>query len=378
MDAAIAAQMVLTVVEPESSGIGGGAFMLLWDPAKKKMTSFDGRETAPASATPTMFLDANGQPRAKMDAIPGGLSVGIPGVVAMLGLAHSKYGKLPWPKLLWPAITLAQNGFAVPKKLAFTLKEYPQLAKMPDIKRHFFHTDGTPYAEGETMTNLELAAIFRLIARRGPDVFYHGPIANQIAYAVQHAPINPGGMTANDIAQYKAVERVPVCGFYRKDKVCSMGPPSSGGIAVIQMLETLERFPPKQLATDTLEGVHLFTQASRLAFADRGEYLGDPAFVNVPVSGLLNRTYLAQRSKLIDPKKDMGTALPGNPPRSKADHASQRSPRTSRHQPYVHRGRQGHGRVDDDDGGRPVRVCADGQWLHPRQSAHRFLVRARI
>ncbi len=326
VDAAIAAQMVLTVVEPESSGIGGGAFMLLWDPAKKKMTSFDGRETAPASATPTMFLDATGQPRGKMQVIPGGLSVGIPGVVAMLGLAHSKYGKLPWPKLIWPAITLAQNGFAVPKKLAFTLKEYPQIAKMPDMKRHFFHADGTPYAEGETMTNPELAATFRLIARRGPDVFYHGPIATQIVNAVQNAPVNPGGMTAADIGGYKAVERAPVCGVYRKDKVCSMAPPSSGGIAVLQMLEMLERFPSKKLATDTLDGVHLFTQASRLAFADRGEYLGDPAFVDVPVSGLLNRAYIAKRSKLIDPRKDMGAALPGNPPGSKADHAPQRTP----------------------------------------------------
>ena len=144
VDAAIAAQMVLTLVEPESSGIGGGAFMLLWDPAKKKMTSFDGRETAPASATPTMFLDANGKPRGHGDAIPGGLSVGVPGVVAMLDLAHKKYGKLPWAKLFQPAINLATKGFKVPKKLAFTLREYPRLAEMPDIKRHFFHADGTP------------------------------------------------------------------------------------------------------------------------------------------------------------------------------------------------------------------------------------------
>ncbi len=376
VDAAIAAQMVLTVVEPESSGIGGGAFMLLWDPAKKKMTSFDGRETAPASATPTMFLDASGQPRGKMQAIPGGLSVGIPGVVAMLDLAHRKYGRLPWPKLLWPAITLAQNGFAVPKKLAWTLKQYPQMAKMPDIKRHFFHADGTPYAEGETMTNPELAATFRLIARKGPDVFYHGPIARQIADAVQHAPVNPGGMTMADIANYKAMERAPVCGLYRKEKICSMGPPSSGGIAVLQILGVLERFAPKTLAPDTLEGVHLFTQASRLAFADRGEYLGDPAFVNVPVSGLLNRAYLAKRSKLINPRKDMGTALAGNPPGSKAGHAPQRSPE--------HAGTS-HMSIVDDKGvvvsmtttvEATVRIGDDGQRLHPRQPADRFLVRA--
>jgi len=326
VDAAIAAQMVLTLVEPESSGLGGGAFMLLWDPAKKKMTSFDGRETAPASATPTMFLDANGKPRGKMGVIPGGLSVGIPGVLAMLDLAHSKYGKLRWPALLWPAINLAETGFAVPKKLADTLKAYPQMAQMPDIKRVFYHEDGTPYAEGETMKNMELAATLRMIARKGPDVFYRGPIGRKIAYAVQHAPINPGGMTVEDIAKYKAVERVPVCGTYRRNKLCSMGPPSSGGIAVIQILDLLERFPSKKLATDTLGGAHLFTQASRLAFADRGEYLGDPAFVNVPVNGLLNRTYLAKRSKLIDPAKDMGAADPGTPPQGKKKFAPQRSP----------------------------------------------------
>src|SRR6185503_7487677 len=162
VDAAIAAQIVLTLVEPESSGIGGGAFMLLFDPAKKRMTSFDGRETAPASATPTMFLDANGKPRAKSDAIPGGLSVGVPGVVAMLDLAHKKYGRLPWAKLFQPAIDLADKGFKVPKKLAFTLREYTRLADMPDIKRHFFHADGTPYAEGEVLKNPELAATLRL------------------------------------------------------------------------------------------------------------------------------------------------------------------------------------------------------------------------
>jgi len=326
VDAAIAAQMVLTLVEPESSGLGGGAFMLLWDPAKKKMTSFDGRETAPASATPTMFLDVKGQPRSKMGVIPGGLSVGVPGVLAMLDLAHQKYGKLRWNALLWPAINLAQTGFQVPKKLAFTLKQYPQMAQMPDIKRVFFHEDGTPYAEGETMKNPELAATLRMIARKGPQVFYRGPIGRQIAYAVQHAPINPGGMTWQDVGTYKAVERAPVCGTYRRNKICSMGPPSSGGIAVLQILDMLERFPSNKLNTETLGGAHLFTQASRLAFADRGEYLGDPAFVNVPVNGLLNRAYLAKRSQLIDATKDMGEASPGNPPASPAKHAPQRNP----------------------------------------------------
>jgi gamma-glutamyltranspeptidase/glutathione hydrolase len=311
VDAAIATQMVLTLVEPESSGIGGGAFMLLFDPAKKKMTSFDGREIAPASATATMFLDANGKPRGHMDAIPGGLSVGVPGVLAMLDLAHKRYGKLPWAKLFQPAIDLATKGFKVPKKLAFTLSTYTHLADMPDMKRHFFHADGTPYAEGEVLKNPELAATLRLIAKGGAKAFYSGVVAQAIVDKVGHAPVNPGGMTLTDLANYRAREREPVCGAYRVYKLCSMGPPSSGGIAVLQILDLLERFPPKDLAPDTLGGVHLFTQASRLAYADRAQYLGDPDFVTVPVKGLLDRAYLAKRSLLIDPAKDMGTAAPG-------------------------------------------------------------------
>ena len=312
VDAAIAAQMVLTLVEPESSGIGGGAFMLLFDPAKKKVTSFDGRETAPASATPTMFLDASGKPRGNRDAIPGGLSVGIPGVVAMLDLAHRKYGKLPWAKLFQPAIALAERGFAVPHKLAVTLQQYPQMARMPDIKHYFYHPDGTPYAEGEILKNPDLAETLRAIAKGGPKAFYSGAVAQAIVDKVQHAPVNPAGMTLADLANYKAREREPVCGPYRRYKLCSMGPPSSGGIAILQILGMLERFPSKALAPDTLEGVHLFTQASRLAYADRGEYLGDPAFVTVPVRGLLDPTYLAGRSALINPAKDMGEAMPGD------------------------------------------------------------------
>ncbi len=276
IDAAIAAQMVLTLVEPESSGIGGGAFLLLWDAKKKHMTSFDGRETAPASATPGMFLGADGKPRPKAEAIPGGLSVGIPGVVAMLDLAHRKYGKLPWAALFQPAIDLAEKGFPVGKKLAATLRDYPRMAEMPDIKAHFYHPDGSPYAEGETLKNPELAATLRAIAAKGPKAFYEGAIAQAIVDKVSRAPVNPAAMTLADLKGYRARERAPVCGIYRRYKLCSMGPPSSGGIAILQILGMLERFPSRALATDTLEGVHLFTQASRLAFADRGAYLGDP------------------------------------------------------------------------------------------------------
>jgi gamma-glutamyltranspeptidase/glutathione hydrolase len=328
VDAAIAAQMVLTLVEPESSGIGGGAFLLIYDPKTKKVTSFDGREMAPASATLGMFLDATGKPRPHMDAIPGGLSVGVPGDVAVLEMVHKRYGKLPWATLFGPAIKLAQSGFPVSRKLAAELRELPQMGQMPDVKRYLYKADGTPVAEGDILKNPELAQTLRLIAKGGAHAFYTGPIAQAIVDAVQHAPVNPGGMTLADIASYVAKERTPVCGTYRVYKLCSMGPPSSGGVSVLQMLGMLERFPSPQLAMGTVGGIHLFTQASRLAFADRAMYVADPDIVNVPVTGLLDKTYLAQRTALIDPAHDMGTATAGTPPMKHAalDFAPQRTP----------------------------------------------------
>lgn len=326
VDAAIAAQMVLTLVEPESSGLGGGAFMVLWDPAKKQVISFDGRESAPASARPGMFLDKSGKPRGHFDAIPGGLSVGVPGVVAMLALAHKKYGRLPWAELFVPAIQLAQNGFPVGHKLAATIRKYAAMKNMPDIRRYFFHPDGTPLAEGEILRNPALAASLRAIAHGGAKSFYSGPIAKAIVASVSHAPVNPGHMTLSDLAHYKAQERPAVCGLYRIWRICSMGPPSSGGIAILQILKMLRRFPSTELTPGSLSGVHLFTQASRLAFADRAKYLGDPAFVRVPVAGLLDPAYLAQRSALIDPSQDMGKAQAGDPPTRHARYAPQTSP----------------------------------------------------
>jgi gamma-glutamyltranspeptidase / glutathione hydrolase len=323
VDAAVAAQMVLTLVEPESSGLGGGAFMLLWDPATKKITSFDGRETAPASAIPDMFLDATGNPRAHFDAIPGGLSVGVPGVVAMLELAHRKYGKLSWAKLFAPAIALAEKGVPVGHKLAEILRAFPHMQTMPDVKRAFTKPDGTLLEEGDVLKNPALAAALRAIAKGGAKAFYRGRIARDIVDKVQHAPVNPGGMTLADLAHYRAKERAPVCAAYRGKRVCSMGPPSSGGIAVLQILGMLERFPSRDLTPNSLSEVHLFSQVSRLAFADRVTYLGDPAFVRVPVRGLLDRSYLGARASLIGPTRDMGQAEPGTLPH--ADFAPQKS-----------------------------------------------------
>ena len=326
VDAAIAAQMVLTLVEPESSGIGGGAFMLLWDPAHRKVTSFDGRETAPASATPGMFLDSNGLPRKHFDAIPGGLSVGVPGVLAMLDMAHRKYGKLPWAKLFEPAIALAEKGVPVGRKLAATLRAFPQMLAMPDIKRYFTKPDGTLLSEGDLLRDPELAATLRIVAKGGAKAFYSGDIARAIVEKVRHAPVNPGEMTLADLAKYRARERAPVCAFYRGERVCSMGPPSSGGLSVLQILGMLERFPSNLLTPNSLSEVHLFSQASRLAFADRAVYMGDPAFVRVPMASLLDHNYLATRSSLIDPLRDMGVALPGSLPTMRTEYAPQRSP----------------------------------------------------
>jgi len=281
---------------------------------------------APASATPAMFLDTVGQPCAKPDAIPGGLSVGIPGVIKMLWLAHQKYGKLPWAKLFEPAIKLSEEGFPVGPKLARTIKNFTRGAGMPDIKAHFYHPDGTPLAEGEIYKNPDYAASLRKIAKEGPDGFYKGEIAQAIVDTVQHAPHLQGGMTLEDLEKYQAMERAPVCGDYREYHLCSMGPPSSGGIAVLQILGMLQRFAPAELTPNTVSGAHLFAEASRLSYADRAQFLGDPAFVDVPIKGLLDKTYLAQRAALIDPKHDMGTAIAGNPPEKHAELAPQVSP----------------------------------------------------
>ena len=321
VDAAIATQLVLNLVEPESSGIGGGAFMLVYDPAAKKTTSFDGREVAPQLARPGMFLDASGNARARGEVIPGGLSVGIPGVVGMLELAHRKYGKLPWARLFEPAIRLAENGFPIGPKLARRIAGAPR--NMPDIARTFFHPDGSLYRQGEIFRNPEMAKSLRAIARGGAKAFYRGPIAEQIVTAVQKAPRNPGGMTLADLSEFKARELKPVCGPYRVYVVCSMGPPSSGGVAIVQILGMLERFPAGELKPNSVSETHLFTQASRLAYADRAKFLGDASVVAVPVRGLLNRAYIASRSALIDPARDMGTAQAGNPPEKHTNYAPQ-------------------------------------------------------
>jgi gamma-glutamyltranspeptidase/glutathione hydrolase len=312
VDAAIAAQLVLTLVEPQSSGIGGGAYLIVSDGTA--LHAYDGRETAPASARPNMFLDPQGKARRHNDAVPGGLSVGVPGVVRMLAMAHAAHGKLAWAKLFEPAIRLAEQGFVVPPRLALELAEGgPQLAAMPDIRASFFNSDGTPIKAGQTWRNPKFAQSLRRIADGGPDAFYAGPIADEITAAVTKAPVNPAAMTRADIANYQPKERAPLCGIYRAYRICSLPPSTSGGTGVLQILGLLQRFSSAELQPVTLSSVHLMSEASRLAYADRARWLGDADFVAVPLPGLLDRAYLDTRSRLIDPMRAMGVAPAGIP-----------------------------------------------------------------
>jgi gamma-glutamyltranspeptidase/glutathione hydrolase len=312
VDAAIAAQMVLTLEEPQSSGIGGGAYLIVSDGGV--LHAYDGRETAPASARPEMFLDKAGKPRRHNEAVPGGLSVGVPGAVKMLAMAHAAHGKLAWAKLFEPAIRLAEQGFIVPPRLARELAEGgPRLASMPDIRAEFFGVDGAPLKAGQLWRNPRLAQTLRQIAQGGPDAFYQGAIAGEIADAVTRAPVNPTVMTRADVAAYQAKERTPLCGTYRAYRICSLPPSTSGGVTVLQILGLLQRFPSAELQPRTLSAVHLVSEASRLAYADRAQWLGDRDFVAVPLQGLLDHAYLDSRSRLIDPMHDLGTAAAGMP-----------------------------------------------------------------
>ena len=318
VDAAIAVQMVLTLVEPQSSGIGGGAFMLHFDGATVK--AFDGRETAPASATGNLFHDAAGKALAFHEGVVGGRSVGTPGVLRMLELAHKQYGKLPWDALFAPAIRLADQGFAVSPRLASMLNTEQHLKKDPAAAGYFYDPAGNPWPAGHVLKNPALAAVLREIAAGGADAFYTGPLARDIEGKVKGHPTNPGGLTVADIAAYQAKVREPVCTDYKAWTVCGMPPPSSGGIAIAQMLGILRSTDlHSQMPKDGVphaEAIHLFSEAGRLAYADRARYVADTDFVPLPgnsIKPLLDKTYLAERASLIG-TKSMGQAKFGVPP----------------------------------------------------------------
>ena len=313
LDAAIAVQMVLGVVEPQASGLGGGGFLLYYDAASRTLTLYDGRETAPLGATPGMFLEADGRPLGFRQAVASGLSVGVPGLLAMLDLAWREHGQMAWRDLFQPAIEAARNGFAAPPRLAGWLEKAPFLSAESGIRATYFNPDGTPKKRGERVVNPALAETMELIAEQGAQVFYRSAIAGEIVERVRRH-VRPGTLSVTDLASYQAIKRQALCGPYRVWIVCGAPPPSSGGLAILQILGLLEPFELQGEAPDSLRALHLIAEASRLAFADRNRYVADPAFVPVPVAGLLMPSYLAERRKLMSPDRSMGTIGPGVPP----------------------------------------------------------------
>jgi len=312
LDAALAAQFVLNLTEPQSSGIGGGAFVLHWDEAARRVSAYDGRETAPAAARLDRFLQPDGKPMPIGEAINSGRSVGVPGVLRALELAHAKHGRLPWARLFEPAIRLAEDGFPVSPRLHALIEADPILRINAATRAYFYLPDGSPLPVGYRLKNPPFAAVLRRIAQEGPDAFYLGAIARDIAATVASHPI-PGDLTVADLAAYRGVEREAVCGGYRGHRICGMPPPSSGGIGVLAILGVLERFPLADLRPGSSGAAHLFAEAGRLAYADRDHYVGDPDFVQVPAAGLIDPGYLRARAKLVDPAKSMVRALPGSP-----------------------------------------------------------------
>jgi gamma-glutamyltranspeptidase/glutathione hydrolase len=313
-DAAMAMMLTLTVVEPQSSGIGGGGFLLYQDNAKGILSTINGRETAPAAATSDRFVGPDGKPLGFLEAFQGGRSVGVPGNVQLMAQAHQKWGKLPWATIFKPAIRLSQKGFIVNKTLESRLAAIQGLWPNFDEARTTYWRDGKPLKAGMTFKNPKLAATLALLAKKGPDAFYTGPIASQIVHAVTTSKLSPGDITMTDLAQYRAKEQQAVCAPYRVYVVCGMAPPSSGATTVLQILGTLQRFDLKAMGKDSPQSWYLIGQAMQLAYADREKYLGDDAFVNVPVAGLLNSEYIKERSALIDPEKARADYPAGNPP----------------------------------------------------------------
>ena len=338
IDAAIATQMVLALVEPQSSGIGGGAFMLYFD--GKAAQAYDGRETAPAAATERLFYGPTGQPMSFYEGVVGGRSVGTPGVLRMLDAAHRAHGRLPWRRLFQPAIRLAEHGFTISPRLATLIASDKYLMKDPAARAYFYTPDGTPRPAGTILKNPPLAAVLRQVADHGANAFYSGAIARDIVAKVRRHPTNPGLLSLQDLARYKAKVREPLCTDYRRSVVCGMPPPSSGGLAIAQMLGILEAMPDwqqigaqKPVRNDvgfepTPFAAHLFSEAGRLAYADRARYVADPDFAPLPGGGwasLVDKRYLAQRARLIG-DGSMGAAQAGTPQGATLALADDRSP----------------------------------------------------
>ncbi len=311
-DAAIAVMLALTVVEPQSSGIGGGGFLV--HAGEEGVTTFDGREIAPASSTGTRFLDEDGERLPFETRVLSGLSVGVPGNIALAAKAHAEYGKLPWADLFEPAIALARDGFVMNRRLHQSLSSSKARAgKTEAARRIFFGPDGEPLPVGSIVRVPELAESFADLAASGPEAFYDRNAASFARYVSEETP-RDGRMSEADVRGYEAMTRDPVCARYRIYKVCGMGPPSSGGVAVAQMLGQLERFDLAALGPESPTFWHLFLESQRIAYADRELYIGDEDFVEVPVDGLVDPAYLATRSALIDPAQALAEVEAGTPP----------------------------------------------------------------
>jgi len=311
LDAAIAAQMMLGLVEPQSSGIGGGGFLLYWNNTEKTLSFYDGRETAPAAVNENYFLDTQKQPIGFFEAIVGAYSVGVPGVLAMFDMAHKEQGSLPWKQLFSPAIDTAENGFALSPRLHTLIKHTPKLKSDPKIKEYLFDEHGSPLPVDTVLFNEAYANTLQSIANNGSQAFYNGEIAKSIISAVQNDYRKPGVMTLEDLQNYQPKKRQALCRPYRQYNVCGAAPPSSGASTILSILGVLENYPITELKPDSTKFIHLFAEASNLAFADRNTYVADPDFVKVPLERILNKDYLFQRAEQIQQQKAQQYFLPG-------------------------------------------------------------------
>jgi gamma-glutamyltranspeptidase/glutathione hydrolase len=328
LDATIAAQWVLNLVEPQSSGVGGGGFLLHWDARRRQVSAWDGRETAPRGASADFTRRADGSPAGFVELLATGKAVGVPGLVAMLEAAHRRHGKLKWERLFRPAIRLAENGFAISPRLHGLLRDDPLLRRDAAARALYYREDGAARPVGEMLQNPEFATVLRAVSAGAANALHSGQIAERIADAIARR----GGMlTAADLRDYQPKERAAVCGAFRQWRVCGMPPPSSGGIGVLQLLGLLERSGPPAGDPVGPDAVHLFAEAGRLTYADRARYLADPDFVAVPQRELLRSQYLAQRARLIDRLRSMGVATPGDLPQrhSQADDDAPELPATT-------------------------------------------------
>lgn len=312
-DAMVAVQAVLGLVEPQSSGLGGGAFLVWYDKASGSVTTLDGREAAPLAATPTLFQDDSGTPLKFFDAVVGGRSVGVPATPALMEAAHKRWGNRPWAELLSPASKLANKGFTVSPRLAESVAADPERLGRWQKTRDYFLPEGNPLSAGDTLKNPAYGKTLEAMAQHGADVFYTGPLAQEIVATVQGATGNPGVLSLVDLAIYRVKERAPVCATYREYEICGMGPPSSGGLTVGQILQLLEPYDLPALGADAPESWRLIGDASRLAFADRGRYMADSDFVPVPVKGLLDPAYTLARAKLLDRDTALEETTAGDP-----------------------------------------------------------------